>query len=96
MYHTEPDTGNFILHFSALISKCPISFSHCDELHENSELIYGPLIRSVIPDKFQNNIMCAGNPETGESACHGDSGGPLVQFQGSKVNSNHYLQIGMS
>jgi hypothetical protein len=38
--------------------------------------------------------MCAGNPETRESACHGDSGGPLVQFQGSKVNSNHYVQIG--
>jgi hypothetical protein len=38
--------------------------------------------------------MCAGNPETRESACHGDSGGPLIQFQGSKVNANYYVQIG--
>ncbi len=47
-------------------------------------------INKIIPQLFQDNLLCAGDTLVKQGACEGDSGGPLLY---KDVIAKKYIQI---
>jgi secreted trypsin-like serine protease len=64
--------------------------SFCNTTHMKASIILEKEIFKVIPQLFQDNLICAGDTEVKQGACEGDSGGPLLY---KDVIARKYIQI---
>ena len=50
----------------------------CNQTHINTTESKNDKVKSLLPQLFQNNLLCAGVEYGTQGSCHGDSGGPLM------------------
>ena len=69
--------------------------STCNTTYATSSYLNRLKITRSLPDLFQEDLICAGDPYSDDGVCRGDSGGPLVIFT-TNVNGFSHVQIGVT
>ena len=68
------------------------NFSHCNKTHTETTASNKEKIKTLLPQLFQSNLLCAGVVIGTQGSCHGDSGGPLMIYS---IETKQWTQIAL-
>ena len=67
-------------------------FSFCNLTHSQASVTTSKIIQKLLPNLFQDDLLCAGSRVGNQGPCRGDSGGPIMI---QDLVSQKWTQIGM-
>ena len=67
-------------------------FSYCNLTHSEASVSRSNIIRQLLPNLFQDDLLCAGSRVGNQGPCKGDSGAPIMI---QDLVSQKWTQIGI-